>query len=368
MLPNEKALKIIGLMSGTSLDGLDLVFVHLWYEKNKWNYKIIFSECVDYEEDWKKMIASIPQLSAEAFWQKHVELGHYFGKSTYDFMQKHNIFDEVDWVVSHGQTIFHQPQLGYTAQIGCGAAVSASAQKNVVCDLRSMDVAHNGQGAPLVPVGEKYLFQDCSIFLNLGGISNISFHSSNKISAFDISPANTLLNFFSKKLGFAYDESGKLAKNGKLIPTLMEQWNNNPFYKKPIPKSLHTDYILETFIAQVDLNHLEPIDILNTAVEHIAFSIGESFKLITDFDFKNKKMIVTGGGALNSYLIERIKNYVPVEVIIPNKETILYKEALIMAFLGGLRIQETHNCYKTITGATQNSIGGAIYLHHKTLK
>lgn len=364
MFPKKQILKIIGLMSGTSLDGLDIVFVEFKINDKKWKYKILASECIDYDDKWKKMIANIPKFSAESFWQKHVELGHFFGKSTFDFMQRYNIFDEVDWVVSHGQTVFHKPQLGYTAQIGCGAAVSASAQKNVVCDLRSMDIALKGQGAPLVPVGEKFLFEDCSIFLNLGGISNISFHNHNTIRAFDISPANTLLNFFSKKMGFAFDEGGKMAKSGKLNNPLFNHWNNNSFYQIPIPKSLHTDYIIESFLSFFDFESISIADALNTAVEHIAYSIGESFKLVPNFDLTQKKMMITGGGALNDYLVSRIKHYVPVDVFLPSKETILYKEALIMAFLGGLRILNVPNCYQTITGALKNSIGGAIYIHN----
>lgn len=361
-------LKIIGLMSGTSLDGLDLVYVRLQNVGNRWKYDVLASECINYTEEFREEIRQMPFLSAEKFWAAHVDIGHFFGQATFSFMEKHQILDEVDWVVSHGQTIFHQPKLGYTAQIGCGAAVSASAKKNVVCDLRSMDIAFGGQGAPLVPVGEHFLFDDYKIFLNLGGIANISFHQENKISAFDISPANTLLNYFTNKINLAYDQDGEIAKSGSIDNTLLDFWNEQSFYKQDIPRSLHTDYILKHFILPFDFSYLNTEDILKTAVEHIAYTISKSFELLNINDLKNNKMMITGGGALNCYLIDRIKYYVPFEIYLPNQETILYKEAIIMAFLGGLRTLEIENCFSSVTGANRNVIGGAIYLNHLSKK
>jgi anhydro-N-acetylmuramic acid kinase len=286
-----------------------------------------------------------------------VEYGRLLGNFVKNFIKEYQI--KADFVASHGHTVFHQPDKGFTAQIGDGAAIAAVAQLPVVCDFRTMDVALGGQGAPLVPIGDKLLFSDYHYCLNIGGIANISFDENGTRKAFDISPANMALNYFADKIGLPYDKDGELSKKGQLKNNLFQELNALDFYQIHSSKSLGREWF-ETFFLPIVLKYNYSVeDSLRTLVEHIAFQIGKVCK-------KQGNILITGGGAKNKFLIECIFKYTPsCQICIPDTLLIDYKEALIFAFLGLLRMEEQVNCLKSVTGAGKDSIGGAVYCNEK---
>jgi anhydro-N-acetylmuramic acid kinase len=349
----------IGLMSGSSLDGLDICYVRFHKNNTAFEYEIIFADCIEYTIDFRDRLRNAPNLTAFEFAKLHTDLGKYFGQLTNDFILKNKI-DELDFICSHGQTIFHQPNIGFTTQIGCGAQIAAQTNTKVICDLRTNDVANAGQGAPIVPIAEQYLFSNYKVFLNIGGIANIAFHNNNKIIAYDICAANTMLNFFAKQKNIEYDNNGDLAKSGNIIPALLEELNKIDFCKQAAPKSLGTEHIIKSWLSLFERYENTIEDKLATAVEHIAIQVAQSIKY--QISSHTTEMLITGGGALNVFLIDRIQHHSSIKVKVPDTLTVQYKEALAMAFIGLLRILEIPNCLASVTGAKKDVIGGAIYL------
>ena len=259
--------------------------------------------------------------------------------------------EQVDFIASHGHTIFHQPENNYTLQIGCGKTISQTTKITTINDFRSLDVYLNGQGAPLVPIGDLLLFPKHKYCINLGGFANISIKKNEKIIAFDICPANIVLNDICKKIGIGYDCNGDIAREGKIVPTLLQQLNKLDFYIKKAPKSLGREWV-EEHISPILKNH-KPEDLICTFCEHIAIQIG---KFLAD-----ESALFTGGGVFNSFLIERITFHSKSKILIPNKELIEFKESLIFAFLGVLRIRNEINCIQSVTGADRDNCGGHIH-------
>ena len=348
--------KVIGLMSGTSLDGVDIAFCIFRKKEKKWSFEIKATETIDYSKDWIKKLSTVEKSNAFTLAQTHVEYGHYLGQLVKSFIIKNKI--SPDFISSHGHTIFHQPEKKITLQIGDGAAIAAVAGLPIVCDFRSKDVALGGQGAPLVPIGDKYLFSEYGLCLNLGGFSNISFDKKKERIAFDICPVNIILNKLAEKSGNSFDNKGFFARNGNFNKDLFDELNALSYYLLQPPKSLGKEWMVNNLYPIINKYKIPINDKLNTVCEHIAFQIGQA----TYFK-QSKKMLVTGGGAFNDYLIERIKEHTHHELCIPSRKIILFKEALIFAFLGVLRMEGKPNCLKSVTGAMKNNIGGAIYIH-----
>ena len=346
--------KIIGLMSGTSLDGVDIAYCQFSFD-TVWSFRLIHAETIVYDAFWKKILGEIQNASAEKISEMDCSYGKLLGNLVKDFCKKYTI--SPDFISSHGHTVFHQPSKGFTKQIGSGANIAANSGFPVICDFRSLDVALGGQGAPLVPIGDKYLFPDADYCLNLGGIANISFEYNNERIAFDICACNLILNYYALKKGMSFDKDGQIAASGKISTVLLNSLNQLPYYSKPFPKSLGREDIEKDIIPLIDSFNLSTEDVLSTFCEHISFQIGN----ITGKFNTGKKMLITGGGALNSFLKNSILKNSNTEVIIPNKEIIEFKEAIIFAFLGVLRIRNENNCLKTVTGASKDSCGGAIY-------
>lgn len=361
----------IGLMSGSSLDGLDICYVEFNvlgspftatssnYEEITVNYKILQADCIEYSAEFRERLRNAANLSAFEFAKLHTEIGKYFGELTNDFI-RNNKPEKIDFICSHGQTIFHQPDLGFTAQIGCGAQIAAQTNCKVVCDLRTSDVANNGQGAPIVPIAEKYLFQDFNVFLNIGGIANIAFHNNENVTAFDVCAANTVLNYLARQKGLEYDKDGKLARSGSVIQSLLIELNEIDFCHQAPPKSLGSEHIYEDWIPLFDKYDDSIEDKLATMVEHIAMQVGN--QIHSSFNIHHSSLLITGGGALNTFLTERIQQHTSLKVVVPDILTVQYKEALAMAFIGLLRILEIPNCLASVTGAKKDVIGGAVYL------
>ena len=345
--------KVIGMMSGTSLDGLDLAAVEFHLNNGKWDFSLFTGETVTYSEKWLNKLKNAPTLSGEQLIELHSEYGKFIGSKVNRFIKKTGF--NPDFIASHGHTIFHQPEKHFTFQAGNGAEIAASTKITTVADFRTGDVALGGQGAPLVPIGDQHLFSEFKYCLNLGGFGNISFESEQKQIAFDTGPANIILNYFAEKQGFAFDKNGELGKRGKVNSELLNSLNNISFYKKNPPKSLGREWVENTFIPILNLAKISDDDKLRTIYEHIAFQIS---KVVSG----NGKMLITGGGAFNSFLLERIKFHTSCEIAIPSKEIIDFKEAIIFAFLGILRILDKTNCLESVTGASKDSSSGIVFL------
>lgn len=356
--------KVIGLMSGSSLDGLDIAFVQLQENGGKWSYEILHANCYEYDSQWINKLKNAIDLPALDYQLLHAEYGHYLGKQVNLFIEKNILHHQVALISSHGHTTFHVPQKLMTTQLGDGAAIAAETQLPVVTDLRAMDIAFGGQGAPIVPIGEKLLLGDYTYFLNLGGIANISANINDSFVAFDVCAANRVLNMLAEEKGFAFDDAGKIAAAGNINDELLQKLNELEYYKLPHPKSLANDFGIETVFPIIKRSSISIEDAMRTYVEHIVFQIKNaiiSCQPATD----NSQLLATGGGAFNSFVIKRLKDVLQemnIEVIIPEKNLVLYKEALIMALMGILRWREEYNVLSSVTGAKRNSIGGALWL------
>ncbi len=342
-------------MSGTSLDGIDVAYCRFEPSGHKFLYNIIKASTYKYPETWKKKLSEAASLSALDFSLLHIEYGVFLGKTVKKFISKNNL--KPDFICSHGHTIFHQPDKKLTVQIGSGAAIAAETGFTTICDFRTTDVAFGGQGAPLVPIGDEILFSDFDICLNIGGFANLSYKKKNKRIAFDVCPANIILNHLSGKIGLDYDPCGQNTRKGKILPELLKQLNRLEFYRLKPPKSLGREWVENKVIPTLEGYQDLPVnDVLRTVTEHIANQIADAVHKT-----KAKNVLVTGGGAFNTFLLERIKKSCKTEIVLPDKEIINYKEALIFAFLGVLRIRNENNCLKSVTGAKKDNCGGSVY-------
>ena len=346
----------IGLMSGSSLDGLDLALVHFTSDEGRYHYDILISETMPYPMSWSEKLAKAFLSKPEDLRPLDLEYGAYLGQCVWDFAKKHEV--RPDFIASHGHTVFHQPEKRYTLQIGNGQALADSCGYLTINDFRTEDVLKGGQGAPLVPIGDKLLFSDYDICLNIGGIANLSYDMNGSRIAYDICIANQALNWLAQREGLSYDKDGMLAKKGKVNNELLETLNNNGFYHQNPPKSLGREFF-ESYQKQL-LGMYATHEAMATFVEHIAQQIGHSVEMLPQ-----GKMLVTGGGAHNRFLVERIQHYTKHQVIVPNDQTVDYKEALIFAFLGLLRLEGKNNVLCSVTGAPTDSCSGQIW-HPKT--
>ena len=354
-MPESQAkYSVIGLMSGTSLDGLDIAHCVFELLAGKWHYFITNAETVPYTRDWKSRLAGLEDDTALGFVQTDIEFGYLLGLLTQGFIQKYQL--KPDFIASHGHTIFHQPDTKISCQIGRGSVIAAETGIPVVCDFRSLDVALGGQGAPLVPIGDQLLFGEFDFCLNLGGFANISYQIEGKRVAYDVCPANIVLNKLAAASGYDYDPDGMMAGNGIVNSDLLKKLNAFPYYSLAPPKSLGKEWVKEHVFPQLINSDLPINDLLATFCEHIAIQVAS--KAVGD---GSKKLLITGGGAFNKFLISRIRHHAALEIIIPDSNTINFKESLIFAFLGVLRWRNEVNCLQSVTGASKDSSGGAIY-------
>lgn len=363
--------KVIGLMSGSSLDGLDIVFTHLTERAGKWHFELKETACYPYSQSWREKLSEAVTLSAEDYLKLHVAYGRYLGEQVLKFIDEKKIELQVDFVASHGHTTFHEPASHLSAQLGDGAAIAAITGLPVISDLRAMDVALGGQGAPIVPVGEKYLFPEEHFFLNIGGIANISFHKADEVIAFDVCPANRVLNSLVEEMELDFDEGGKIASGGVLDEQLLKELNAQEYYHEQYPKSLANAYGLDILIPLINQHPLSQEDKLRTYTEHIAIQVKNAADhLVREFTVpdEDKQLLITGGGALNDFLLLKIKAYLEpmgFKVAVAEKVIIDYKEALIMALVGALRWREQNTVLSSVTGAARDSIGGALWIGHE---
>ncbi len=340
--------RAIGLMSGTSLDGLDICLVNF----SRKNFEILYAETIAYPEIWEEKLHHAINLPSEDLLALHSEYGFYLGEQVRDFIQKNKI-ENIDVIASHGHTIFHNPARKFTLQIGDGRAIKIINQIPVVYDFRSQDVLLGGNGAPLVPIGDELLFSDYDACLNLGGFSNISLKRNGKRIAFDISPVNIVLNHFAKKLNQKFDENGDIAKSGKIDEAILHQLNSLSFYEQSHPKSLGIEWVQQTVFPL--LKNTNASTAIATFTEHAATQIA---KILNEFQVKN--VLCTGGGSYNAFLIEKIEEKTNTEIILPSNQLIEYKEALIFSLMGMLRIQNKNNVLCSATGSLHDHSSGII--------
>jgi anhydro-N-acetylmuramic acid kinase len=366
---------VIGLMSGSSLDGLDIVFTHLHFNGGKWDYEIKQKACYPYSEEWTTKLRSAQTLSAAEYLSLHIDYGHYLGQQVNRFVIENNLQFQVQLISSHGHTVFHFPGKRMTAQLGDGAAIAVETGINTVSDLRAIDMALDGQGAPIVPIGEKLLLGAHPFYLNIGGIANISAHISHskddsaaggKFIAFDICPANRVLNLLSAEKGRAFDKDGELAQKGKLNGSLLKKLNELDYYSRPFPKSLDNSFGLDQVYPIIKSWDDGIENKLCTYTEHVSIQIRNSLSaILKEYPETGNQILVCGGGGHNKFLMARLKDHlatIGIELIIPENMLMDFKEALIMAFIGVLRWREETNVLASVTGARRDSIGGAIWM------
>lgn len=353
-MEQNKSVNAIGVMSGTSLDGLDIVSCSFYQKSNRWVYQIHKGTTYKYPEELLTRLKALPKGAAYDLAQMHVEYGRFMAEKINHFLKCTGFKPE--FISSHGYTVFHEPENGLTTQIGSGAEIAALTGIKTVCDLRAVDVALGGQGAPLVPIGDALLFQEYSACLNLGGFSNISFNNEKgRRIAFDICPVNFVLNHLSQLLGEPFDNKGEMGRVGKVDNHLLIKLGDIAFYKKQPPKSLGREFVEHEVIPIIHENE-RTVDVLRTFYEHASLEIA---KVINENNLPS--VLITGGGAYNSFLIERLTQHCKARLIVPEKELIDYKEALVFAFLGLLRLQGENNCLASVTGAKTDNMGGAVY-------
>ncbi|OJV30875.1 MAG: anhydro-N-acetylmuramic acid kinase [Bacteroidetes bacterium 37-13] len=353
---------IIGIMSGSSLDGIDLAYCHIKETNGNYSFEILTADCVPYSEAWVNRLRNLPLASGKELWQSHADLGRHFGEVVKAFIGKEEI-GNVDFVASHGHTIFHFPEQKFTTQIGEGAAMAAACNLPVVCDFRTTDVASGGTGAPIVPIADKLLFCQYDFCLNLGGIANVSAKNSREILAYDIAPCNQLLNAFAQELNVDFDDKGAIAKSGKVEGKVLKAIMELEFHNKLFPKSLDNSFSTKSVLPIFE--QMATKDKLSTAVEYIANCVSKEIETVGEalgLGLENATLLATGGGAFNTFLMERIAAKTAVKIVTPQREIVQYKEAVAMALMGFLRWEGKANVLSSVTGANKNTVNGAIYL------
>ena len=351
----ESKYRVIGIMSGTSLDGLDIAYCEFTKDK-KWAYKIVHAETKKYDGKWKSALRIAFKKKKKELDHFDIEYGKFIGREVQRFIKQHDVHP--DFIASHGHTIFHQPEKGITLQIGNGASIASACKLPVVSDFRAGDVALGGQGAPLVPVADKLLFSEYDFCLNLGGFANVSYEKKARRLAFDICPVNIVLNELAGKLGMEYDKGGKEASRGAINGKLLNRLNALAFYSASPPKSLGREWVENDFMPVLNSFDISPQDKLRTIVEHCALQIAAVID--SSGVSHHVSVLITGGGAYNDFLIRQISVHCKAKIILPGDKTIQFKEAMAFAFLGVLKMRGEISILKSVTGAKRDSSGGEV--------
>lgn len=346
------SINIIGLMSGTSVDGLDICYVS-FDNNDPSKYEIIDCETIDYDDNLKTKLKNVIEMDNDQIKQIDKEFGEFIGLNVLKFIKKNTLY-KADLISSHGHTVFHEPEFNKTLQIGNGEIINKITKIKTVNNFREQDIQLGGQGAPLVPIGDKLLFDDYKYCLNLGGFTNISVKDSRTIYAYDICPLNTVLNHYANKLGYECDLGGKLSKKGVINIDLFNELNDLEYYKKSYPKSLGLEFVIENIFPITEKYKIKEVDILATYIEHASFQIKRNID-------NGSKVLLTGGGTFNNNLIKTLNHDSKINFIVPDKTIINYKESLIFALLGYLKINGKVNCLRSVTGASNDHSSGDIY-------
>ncbi len=354
---NRNKMEILGLMSGTSLDGLDIAHVNFEFQGDKIHYELQHAHTFDLDDSLLKKLNLATKMSAEQLFILDKELGRFYADCILRFMDENGLGkSQIAAIASHGQTIFHQPQNGFTLQIACGSTIAFHTGIPVINDFRTLDVIAGGQGAPLVPIGDFELFsEEADSFLNLGGFANISFKKNNVVHAFDIAPANLPSNLLMQQTGKLYDANGAKAKSGNINQTFLSALNALPFYGSKGPKSLGTEWLHQEYMPL--LNQTDSLEnLLRTHTEHVAFQVARILN-----EEKLSSVYITGGGAKNTYFIERLSQHYKGKCVIPNNQIIDFKEAIVFAFLGARYLRNESTNVLSVTGASKSLCTGVYH-------
>lgn len=357
--------RVIGLMSGSSLDGLDIVYAHICENGGIWTYEIMAADTFPLGEQWVARLKNMPAADAMELCKADVDLANYFGTLVREFVNLYHLEGQVDVIGSHGHTIFHFPSKGFTTQISNGQALAVATGLPVVSNFRVADVAAGGQGTPIVPIGDLLLFDKYRFCLNIGGIANVSAKTEKSIVAFDVCAANQLLNALANQLGKEYDENGELAGKGTICNSLLAELNSLAYFSAPYPKSLDNSFSSDVILPIINQYEISGEDKLSTVSEHIAYQIAMHTELVAYNQNKplieTDEMLITGGGAFNGFLIQRIRQLLPIVCVVPSPEIVKYKEALVMALMAVRFMRNEVNVLSDVTGATKNTIGGTMH-------
>lgn len=352
-------MKVLGIMSGTSMDGVDLALCDIQNTSKGYTASIIKGITVPYNESWRVRLSQLRYQNAEVYTKTDVFYGRFLGELSAGFFE--HMGEKADLIASHGHTIFHNPKQSLTAQIGDGATLNAYAKVPVVSNFRRADVGLGGQGAPLVGIGDELLFGEYNFCLNLGGFCNISSTHKGKRIAFDIAPCNIVLNRLAREQNLQFDENGALAEKGTCILPMLEALNSIDFYQQRHPKSLGREWINKNFwhiVREYDGSPLE--DRMKTLVQHIAFQVGKTMKGLTENPLNTCSVLITGGGAFNHCLRAYLSTETGCNCVVPDDNLVNYKEALVFALLGAMRIQNVTNTLSAATGASADCIAGSL--------
>ncbi|MEN9699374.1 MAG: Anhydro-N-acetylmuramic acid kinase [Bacteroidota bacterium] len=345
-------------MSGTSLDALDIAYVTFDFTSSPTvEFKLIQAESIPYPATLERQLRDATSLASPDLFELHHQLGIYYAQQVEAFIEKHRLpKQEIDAIASHGQTIFHQPERGFTVQIGCGATLAYTCQLPVISDFRSLDVIAGGQGAPLVPIGDLQLFHNkADAFLNLGGFANISFQQQSKVVAYDLCAANLPMNLWMQAIGKNYDKDGELAQQGQVNEVVLAQLNQLDYYQQSGPKSLGSEWLSQNY-----LPHFESLNLADKLATHIAHC---AHQIACQVPKSCQKILVTGGGAKNPLLIKALQHACKAELLIPDEQLIDFKEALIFAFLGARHLRGESTTIESVTGASKALCTGVLHQH-----
>lgn len=343
-------------MSGTSLDGLDIAYCDFKRNGKGWSYSLRKATTIKYTSAWVDKLSSAHHFSGEDLVALDVSFGKFLGKACRQFITRHRI--KPDFIASHGHTIFHQPKKGFTYQLGNGTAIHVESGIPTVYDFRSLDVILGGEGAPLVPAGDKFLFGVYEVCLNLGGIANLSMDIKGKRIAYDITFGNMGLNYLMNTIGKTYDDKGRLTSTGTIHPAMFKELGR---VLKPIRKrrpSLGREIFEQRIKPILDTPGIALQDKLRTFT---AFCVQEISTAVLS-STRNGNVLCTGGGAFNSFFISELLDALDDEatLILPDPDTIKYKEAIVFAFLGIKKVLGEVNCLQSVTGATRDSSSGVL--------
>ncbi len=363
----HKTYYAIGLMSGSSLDGLDIAYCHFeWDGEAIKSWQLLQAETIPFSEIWQRRLSVLPQQNALTFAQTDIYFSYYMGELLNGFIQEHQI-NKIDFVASHGHTVFHDPSRRYSVQIGNGNALAATIGKTVVCDFRMQDVALYGEGAPLAPLADAYLFPGYDFYMNIGGIANLSANCNGKWVAFDIAPANQLFNFLATQLEMPFDKDGEIARRGKVHPEFLKDLQSFDYYQKTYPKSIGNEWISKAILPLFIASGLSIDTQMATALALLTNETLAAVDLICkkeQFTKEKMSMLLSGGGTHNTFLVEELKAKLAsrnIELIVPEKAIIDFKEAVLMALLGLLRLEKIPNSMPDVSGAKKATINGGVY-------
>ncbi|RYY31524.1 MAG: anhydro-N-acetylmuramic acid kinase [Chitinophagaceae bacterium] len=358
--------RAIGIVSGSSLNGLDLAFAEVQETSGRWTAEILAAERFPYTAAWKDKLRAAASLNVKAHLQLHIEYGRYIAETVRKFIDTNNLHFKVQLIACHGHTSVYDPAHHICSVLGDGATIAALTGINVVTDVRCIDLSLGGKGAPIYPIAEKLLFPDNHISLHLGANAVLSGHHNNFYQSLEVCPANKLLDMIAQRDDKPFDPAGAMAAEGKLDSRLLTIINELEYYRLPYPKTLSLDFASDVIYPLVDDLSLTVQDALRTVVEHIAVQVASAFRYLNQqHQFPSGRLMLTGGGANNEFLVSRIAGNLAadgVEIIVPDKSTVNFKESLAMALIGILRWREENNVFSYITGASRDSIGGAVWI------